>query len=93
MRIFIYECPNVKEIWCAVEEMFLSRFNFPIDFDKIGVLFGEFNYTNVYKVHNLLTVVVKQFVFACKYKTVPKLDMSALFTLITHRLLLEKYLL
>lgn len=73
--------------------MFQLRFNFRIVFDKIGVLFGKFNNNNVYKVHNLLTLVVKQFIFACKYKTVPKLDMSALFTLITDRLLIEKYLL
>lgn len=78
-----YECPNVKEIWSAVEEMFLLRFNFPTAFDKIGVLFGKFNNNDVYKLHNILTLVLKQFIFTCKYKTVPKLDMSALFTLIT----------
>lgn len=73
--------------------MFLSKFNFPIVFDKIGVLFGKFNNNNIYKVHNLLTLVVKQFIFACKYKMVSKLDMSALFTVITNGLLIEKYLL
>lgn len=79
-----YECPNVKEIWCAVE-MSLSRFNFLIALDKIGVQFGKSNNNNVHKVHNLLTLAVKQFNYACKCKTLPIFDMSVSFTLITNR--------
>lgn len=42
--VFIfYEFPNVKKIWCAVVEMFLSRFNYAIAFDKTCVLFGNNN--------------------------------------------------
>lgn len=42
--VFIfYEFPNVKKIWCAVVEMFLSRFNYRIAFDKTCVLFGNNN--------------------------------------------------
>lgn len=67
--------------------MFLSRFHFPIAFDTIDVLFGKFINNNVHNVDNSLTLVVKQFEFACKYKTVFKLDMSASSTLITNRLL------
>ena len=31
-------CPYVKEIWCAVEDMFLSRFNKPIALNKTSIL-------------------------------------------------------
>lgn len=92
IEYFFYDCFNVKEIWCVVEEMFLLKFNFLIVFDKIGVLFGKFNNNNIYKVYNLLIFVVKQFIFVCKYKMVFKLDMSVLFIIIINRLFIEKYL-
>lgn len=41
--------------------MFLSRFNYTIAFDKIGVLFGNNN--KVHLVHNLLTLDVKHFYY------------------------------
>lgn len=56
-------------------ELKSKRFNFPIDFGKIGVLFNKCN-INVHKGYNLMKLVMKQFSFACKYKTVLKLYMS-----------------
>lgn len=41
---------------------------------KINLLFGVYSTNDVYKVNNLLIVIVNQFVFASKYKIVHKLN-------------------
>ena len=44
----IVDCPVVKEIWEAVEDMLLNRFVIPIALDKTSILFGKFNTYNMY---------------------------------------------
>ena len=44
----IVDCPVVKEIWEAVEDMLLNRFVIPIALDKTSILFGKFNTCNMY---------------------------------------------
>ena len=63
------DCPYVKEIWDAVEDMLLDRFNIPIALNKTNVLFGKFITCNTYKVENLLILILKQYIFTCKYKS------------------------
>ena len=76
------DCPYVKEIWDAVEDMLLDRFNIPISLNKTNILFGKFNTCNTYKVENLLILIIKQYIFTCKYKS-KKLNTDALLNVIT----------
>lgn len=57
-------------------------FNLQTAFDKINVLLNKCNKNNVYRVHNILTLIVKQFNFyRCKCKTVSKYNISSFFQL------------
>ena len=86
------DCPYVKEIWDAVEDMLLDRYNIPITLNKTNILFGKFNTCNTYKVENLLILIIKHYIFTCKYKS-KKLNTDALLNVITERFYVEKYLL
>ena len=83
-------CPYTKEIWDAVEDMFLNRFNIPIALNKTNILFGKFNTCNMYKVENLLILVIKHYIFTCKYNSTKKLNTDALLNVITERIYVEK---
>ena len=47
----------------------------------------------MYKVENLLILVIKHFIFTGKYNSTRKLNTDALFNVITERIYVEKYLL
>ena len=47
----------------------------------------------MYKVENLLILVIKHFIFTCKYNSTKKLNIDALLNVITERIYVEKYLL
>lgn len=87
------ECFQVKELWCRIEEWILEKFNIHCSFDRQGILFGKYENKNIYKLQNLLILVVKQFIFASKYKNVPKLHGDILIKVIIDRIFIEKFLL
>ena len=72
--------------------MFLNRFNIPIALDKFSILFGKFNSSNMYKVANLFLLVIKHYIFTCKYNSTKILNICVLFLLSTERIYVEKYL-
>lgn len=74
---------------CAVKNMILIRFNLPIAAYEISVLSARYNKNKEIWVHEILILVVEQFIPVCKYEMVPKLNVSALFSLIIDRLLFE----
>ena len=47
----------------------------------------------MYKVENLLILVIKHFIFTCKNNSTRKLNTDALFNVITERINVKKYLL
>ena len=47
----------------------------------------------MYKVENLLILVIKHFIFTCNYNSTKKLNIDALLNVITERIYVEKYLL
>lgn len=68
-----YECFYVKELCCDIEEWFLNEFDISIAFDRKSVLFGKFLKPSIHKLHNFLSMVVKWYIFATKYKkTMPE---------------------
>ena len=75
-----------------MEDMLLDRFNLHIALNKTNILFGKFNTFNTYKVENLLILIIKRYIFTCKYKS-KKLNTDALLNVITERFNVEKYLL
>lgn len=54
-------------LWCDVEEWFLNGLVSSICFDRKSVLFGIFLKPSIYKLHNLVWLVVKWYNFATKY--------------------------
>ena len=46
------DCPDLKEIWCAVENIHIAN-------DKTDILFGKFYICNMHKVENLAILVEK----------------------------------
>lgn len=74
---------------CAVKNMILIRFNLPIIAYEISVLSARYNKNKEIWVHELLILVVEQFIPVCKYEMVPKLNVSSLFSLMIDRLLFE----
>lgn len=87
------DCYCVKEIWESCEEWLLRKFEMQVTFDKNLILFGKYKERILYKVHNLLILITKQYIFASRYKEVPKLNFNALENIITNRISLEKYIL
>lgn len=87
------DCFHVRDIWHYFEEWLRSKFNCIMTFDKQTILFGKFKYRNMYRLQNLLILTVKQFIFASKYKNVPKLSMLMLKRTVTDRLHIEKLML
>ena len=75
------DCPYVKEIWDAVEDMLLNRFNIHIATEKNNIFFEEFNTCNMYKVENLLIFVIKLYFYSTKI-----LNTDAILRLITERI-------
>ena len=47
----------------------------------------------MYKVENLKILVIKHYIFTCRYNSTRKLNTDALFNVITERIYVEKYLL
>lgn len=74
---------------CAVKNMILIRFNLPIIAYEISVLSARYNKNKEIWVHEILILVVEQFIPVCKYEMVPKLNVSSLFSLMIDRFLLE----
>lgn len=62
-------------------------------FDKQSILFDKDKNHNMYRVQNLLSYIVKQYIFTCRLKTHPTLNVLELKKKIENRLLVEKYLL
>ena len=71
-----------------MEDILLNRFNLPIALDKTIILFGKFNTFNMYRVENLLILVIKHHIFTCKSNST-----DALLRLISGKIHVEKYLL
>lgn len=67
----------------------LIRFNSPIAAYEISVLSARYNKNKEIWVHEILILVVEQFIPVCKYEMVPKLNVSSLFSLIIDILLFE----
>lgn len=44
------ECPEVKDIWYRIEELFLTKYNVSFIFDKRSILFGKYNSNKLYRV-------------------------------------------
>lgn len=74
---------------CAVKNMILIRFNLPIIAYEISVLSARYNKNKEIWVHEILILVVEQFIPVCKYEMVPKLNVGSLFSLMIDRFLLE----
>lgn len=53
------------------------KFEMQVTFDRHSILFGKYKERTLYKVH-LWILVIKQYIFASRYKDVPKLSFSAL---------------
>lgn len=64
-----------------------------VTFDKNSILFGKYKERNLYKVHNLLILIIKQYIFVSRYKEVPKLNFGALENIMKNRISVEKYIL
>ena len=91
-HLFI-ECPLVRKIWDDIEEWLLNKFRISVTFDKPSILFGKYKKKNMYKVHNLLSLIIKHYIFSCKYKKHPILSTNVLKVVIEQRILVEKFLL
>ena len=87
------ECFKVKDLWCRIEEWVLDKFEMHCSFDKMSILFGKYENRNICKVQNLFILTVKQFIFASKYKSIPKLNIDILIKRIIERIFIEKVLL
>lgn len=87
------ECPEVKDIWYRIEELFLTKYNVSFVFDKRSTLFGKYNNNKLYRVQNLLILIVKQYIFSCKFKPIQKLDFFSLSIIIADRFLIQKFML
>ena len=72
------DCPYVKEIGDAVEDIFLNRFNITIAPNKTNILLGKFNTSYMYKIENLFILVTKHYIFTCNYTSTKKLNTDAL---------------
>lgn len=53
------------------------KFEMQVTFDRHSILFGKYKERTLYKVH-LWILIIKQYIFASRYKDVPKLSFSAL---------------
>lgn len=71
----------------------LGKFETQATFDKNSILVGKYKEKKFYKVHNLLNLITKQYIFASRYKEVPKLNFSAFENIIKNRISVEKYIL
>lgn len=56
----------LKELWCDIEELFLNEFDMSIVFDRKSALLGKFLKQSTYKLHNLVSMVIKRYIFATK---------------------------
>ena len=88
-----FECFHVTELWCSIVDWILRKFNIRCSFDKQGILFGKYENKNIYRLQNILILVAKQFIFASKYKNIPKLHVDALIKIINDRIFVEKFIL
>jgi hypothetical protein len=75
----------------SIEDWSLRKFNIHCSFDKQGILCGKYENNNIYRLQNILILVAKQFIFATKYKNVPKLHVDALIKVINDRIFVEKF--
>ena len=82
-HLFVY-FPYVKEILNAVKDLFLNKFNISITLNETNILCGKFNSCNTYKV-----LVIKHYIFFCKYNSTKKINNDALLNVITERILLR----
>lgn len=57
------ECPEVKDIWYRIEELFLTKYKVSFVFDKRSILFGKYNNNKLYRVQNLLILIVNNTFF------------------------------
>lgn len=73
--------------------MVLNEFDIFIPFVRKSVLFGKFLKPSIYKLHNLLSMVVKWYIFASKYNKNPCVSFDLVKQIIKNKILLEKYLL
>lgn len=70
-------CYYVRELWEPYEEWLRRKFEMQVTFDRHSILFGKYKERTLYKVH-LWILIIKQYIFASRYKDVPKLSFSAL---------------
>lgn len=80
-------------MWCDVGEWIFIQFEISITSDIQSVLSGKYKNKESYKFFNLIVLIVKQYIFSCKYKNNPIPNIHALKKVITERILTEKYLL
>jgi hypothetical protein len=90
---FFIECPLVKEIWDAIEVWLLNKFRVSLTFDKPSILFRKYKSKNMYKVHNLLSLIIKHYIFSCKHKKYLILSTNVLKVVIEQKILVENFLL
>lgn len=88
-----YECFEVKNLWRKLEEWVQTKFGLFVSFDIQSILFGKFNYRNIFKLYNLLILTTKQYILSCKYKKSPLLLYKVLEKIIFDRIFVEIYLL
>ena len=88
-----FECTQIRELWCDVEEWIINQFHVPVNFDKYSVMFGKYYNRHMYRFQNLILLVVKQYIFSCRYQNNPRVHIAAIKKSITDRIMIEKYLL
>lgn len=86
------ECYLIKELWDKIKH-WLKDLQLNVNFDNKSILFGKYLNSDIHLFENLLILIVKQYIYACKFSFSKQLNVEALKHTIINRPYVEKYIL